>query len=404
MTATLPGSTAPLTPSTISPTEMTGETVLARVRDLLPGIAERIADGEEQRQLPTASAKAFLDAGLARILMPRSFGGYELGLDVWFAAVEAIGEVDAAQAWCASLIVHHPHYLSQFPLAAQEAVWANGPDVAIATSLAPVTKVEAVEGGYRLTGEAAWTSGIGHSSWAMIGGMLPVAGPPRPALFLVPAASFTVRDVWQTTGMRGTGSNTIVTDGAFVPETHLVAMSDLMAGTGPGAEIHQGAIYRAPLVSYSPLTFVVPMLGAGKGALAQFLAWATPRQARKNASVNNMTTLIRTGRVAADLDAAELLMRRGMALAQEPERPSIELRARCLRDWARASELIVGAVNELLALSGTAGFSLSSALQKHWRDVNFAARHVTLNPDSNYAYWTSVQVGLPRNPAEVTAF
>ena len=261
-----------------------------------------------------------------------------------------------------------------------------------------------MDGGYRLTGEGAWTSGVGHSSWAMIGGMLPVAGPPRPALFLLPASSYTVHDTWHTIGMRGTGSNVVVTDGAFVPADHVVAIGDLLEGTGPGGVESDNPLYRAPLVSYSPLTFVVPMLGAAQGALERFREWATPRQSRRNASVNNLTTQIRMGRAAADIDAAELLLRRGMELAQRPERPSPALRARSMRDWSRASELLVGAVDDLLALSGTAGFSSDNPLQKIWRDVNFAARHVTLNPDNNFTYWSSTQFGLPRNPAETTMF
>ena len=101
--------------------QVSASDIAARVQDLLPGIAERAAEGEESRRLPEKSAQVFLDAGLARILAPRRFGGYELGLDAWFDTVAAIGAVDAAHAWCASLIIHHPHYLAQFPLEAQEA-------------------------------------------------------------------------------------------------------------------------------------------------------------------------------------------------------------------------------------------------------------------------------------------
>ena len=385
-------------------TAATREQVLAQVADLLPGIAERRDAGEEQRTLPAESAQAFLDAGLARILTPRRFGGYELGLDTWFDTVAAIGAVDAAHAWCASLVIHHPHYLAQFPLPAQEDVWGAGPDVAITTTLAPTMTVAAVDGGYRLSGEGPWASGVGHSSWAMVGGMLPVAGPPSPALFLIPASAYTVRDTWHTIGMRGTGSNTIVAADVFVPETHAVRIGDLLDGNGPGGAVHEPSIYRAPLVSYSPLTFVVPMLGAAQGALAAFETWATPRMARPHARVSNTLTQVRMGRAAADIDAAELLLRRGMALAEQPERPTVALRARSMRDWARASELIVGAVDELVALSGTAGFSESNHLQRAWHDISFAARHVTLNADGNYAYWSSTRLGVPRDPAETNIF
>lgn len=383
---------------------ITGPEVLARVHDLLPGVAARAAQGEAERQLPAESAAAFLGAGLARVLQPRRFGGYELGLDVWFDAMLAIGTVDAAHAWCAGLIMHHSHYLAQFPLAAQEAVWADGPDVAMATSINPTTTVVEVDGGYRLTGEAAWSSGIGHCTWCLVGGMLPVAGPPKPALFLVPSSDYTVRDVWQTTGMRGTGSNVVVTDGAFVPAEFMLPLADMLAGTGPGGLVHEHPMYRAPMVTYAPLTFAVPVLGAAKGALEFYRRFATPRMSRKNANTANTTAQIRMGRAAADIDAAELLLRRSLELAGQPVPASIELRARSMRDDGRAAELMVGAVNDLIALSGTAGFSTASALQQYWRDINFAARHVTMNADNNFAYWSTTQLGLARNPAEVTVY
>jgi 3-hydroxy-9,10-secoandrosta-1,3,5(10)-triene-9,17-dione monooxygenase len=390
--------------TTFATDRVTGAEVLDRVQGLLSGIAERAGQAEQERMLPAESAAAFLDAGLARVLLPRRFGGWELGLDVWFDAMEAIGTVDAAHAWCAGLIMHHPHYVAQFPLAAQEAVWADGPDVAMATSLNPTTSVVAVEGGYRLTGEAAWSSGIGHSTWCLIGGMLPVAGPPKPALFLVPKSEYTVRDVWHTTGMRGTGSNVVVTDDVFVPADFALPIGDMLEGTGPGGLVHANPIYRAPMITYAPITFAVPMLGAAKGALEVYRRFAIPRMGRKNATTSTITAQIRMGRAAADIDAAELLLRRSLALAEQPVPASIELRARSMRDQGRAAELLVGAVNDLIALSGTAGFATGNSLQQYWRDVNFAARHVTLNADNNFAYWSTTQLGIARNPAEVNAF
>ena len=51
----------------------------------------------------------------------------------------------------------------------------------------------------------------------MVGGLLHGAGPPDWLLLMVPPGEYSVRDTWHTTGMRGTGSNTIVTDNVFVP-------------------------------------------------------------------------------------------------------------------------------------------------------------------------------------------
>ena len=118
----------------------TTQQIVDRVRALAPRFAERAATGEEARRLPAQSIRDMLDAGLARILMPQRFGGYDLDFDTWLDVVLEISKIDASHGWCASLIIHHAHLVAQFPDEAQQAVWAGGPDVAIAASFAPRAK------------------------------------------------------------------------------------------------------------------------------------------------------------------------------------------------------------------------------------------------------------------------
>ena len=82
-----------------------------------------------------------------------------------------IGKADAAHAWRASLMIHHPHYISQFAEDAQRAVWAGGLDIAIAASILPSARVTPVDGGYRISGQFPFASGINHSRWVIVGGM-----------------------------------------------------------------------------------------------------------------------------------------------------------------------------------------------------------------------------------------
>ena len=104
--------------------------------------------------------------------MPPRFGGYGLGFDTWFDVTREISKADASHGWCASLIIHHAHCIAQFPEEAQEAVWADGPDVAIAASFLPGTTVVPADGGYRLSGQSAFASGVGHSTWVFVNGMI----------------------------------------------------------------------------------------------------------------------------------------------------------------------------------------------------------------------------------------
>ena len=115
--------------------------MLEDVRALAPAIRARAEEAERNRFIPSESAQEFLDIGLARVLLPKRYGGTELGLQAWVDISMEIGKADAAHAWCASLMMHHPHYLAQFPDAAQADVWAQGPDVSIALTFTPTSRV-----------------------------------------------------------------------------------------------------------------------------------------------------------------------------------------------------------------------------------------------------------------------
>lgn len=375
--------------------------IVQRVQALAPKFGERAEAAEEAREIPRESVRDLLEAGIARILMPRRFGGLELGFDTWFEVVREISKADASHGWCASVIIHHAHVLGQFPEEAQRAVWNGGPDVAIAASIAPKAQVTRVDGGYRISGQCAFASGVGHSTWVMVGGLVRDAGAPEWTLFLIPPDAYQVRDTWFTTGMQGTGSNTIVTDNVFVPASRTLRMSDLRDGKGAGGAIHQSPIFHAPFFSYAPLAFATPMLGAAQGAYKRFRETTKRRQAADGTALAEKAAIqVPMARAAADLDAAEFLLTRAAEAGQAPGALPASLLARSVRDFARAAELAVGAIDTLVALSGTAGFATSNPIQRAWRDIHFAGMHVSVNAENNYAHYGRLQLGLPRDPSQ----
>jgi 3-hydroxy-9,10-secoandrosta-1,3,5(10)-triene-9,17-dione monooxygenase len=312
---------------------VTKQQILDRIRPLVPKFAKRAEAAEQARQLPAESVRELLDAGIARILMPPRFGGYGLGFDTWFDVTREISKADASHGWCASLIIHHAHCIAQFPEEAQEAVWADGPDVAIAASFLPGTTIVPADGGYRVSGQSAFASGVGHSTWVFVHGMIDVGGKPERAFFLIPPGQYKVRDTWFTAGMRGTGSNTIITDDVFVPKGLTLMSSLLREGQGPGGALHESGIFRAPFISYAPLCFATPMLGAAQGAYELFREWTKTRKGIAGDLVADRTSVqVQLARTAADLDAAELLMRRAADVAEAetppPPRPTGALHAR----------------------------------------------------------------------------
>ena len=373
--------------------------VVSRARELTAGIRESAAAAEEARTLSRDSVAALLGMGIARVLIPPRFGGYGLGFDSWLDVLREIGKADASHSWCASLMLVHPFWVAQFAEEAQKAVWAEGPDIAIASSILPYGKITAVQGGYNVSGQFPFSSGINHSPWVIVGGMVETGAAPQWTLFLLGPGTFKIADTWNTAGMRATGSNTVVCDGVFVPASHSVRLADLVEGEAPGSSLHPHPIYRAPLLSYAPWGFIAPMLGAAQGVYEAFRETMKTKRNTFGEPLAAMASIqVRMARAAADLDAAELLMRRAAAIAQGPAKPSLELRARSGRDASRASEICVEVIDTLIGMSGTAGFVATHPIQRAWRDIHFAAMHVSLNPELNYGHFGRCEFGLPRDP------
>jgi alkylation response protein AidB-like acyl-CoA dehydrogenase len=378
----------------------TKQEIVERVRAMAPRFAERAEAAEEARRISAVSAQEMLDAGLARILLPPRVGGYGLGFDTWFDVTREISKADASHGWCAGLIIHHAHLIAQFSEQAQQALWTDGPDLALAASFAPNAQAAPADGGYRVSSKGSpFASGIDHCSWVMVGGMAHDGATPEWKFFLIPPSDYAVRDTWFTAGMRATGSKTIVIDNAFVPSARVLRLADLRDGKSPGSGAHTAAVFHTPFFYYAPISFVAPMLGAVQGAYELFRDWTRTRRAQDGTSVAEKTSIqVRMARAAADIDAAELLLRRAAHVADTPQDYSPHLLARSVRDFARASELLVMAIDTLVALSGTACFASSHPIQRAWRDIHFMSMHISLNTETNYANFGRIELGLGRDP------
>jgi len=389
----------PLPPSPSPTRNVTGQEMLDRARALAPRFAERAGAAEEARRIPPESVKDMRDAGLARVLLPQRIGGYGLGFDTWFDVTRELSKADASHGWCAGLLIHHAHLIAQYPQAGQQAVWADGLDAPIAASFAPSVKATPVDGGYRISGAGSpFASGVDHCSWVMLGGMVQDGPAPEWTFFLVPPGEYKIRDTWFTAGMRATGSKTIVTDNVFVPHGLVLRLTDLRDGNGPGGAVHSGVIFHTPFFYYAPISFATPMLGAAQGAYEVFREWTKARKAQDGTSLAEKTSVqVRMARAAADIDAADLLLRRAVHVTDAPEAYSPELLARSVRDFARVSELTVAAIDALVALSGTAGFATSHPIQRAWRDIHFMSMHISLNVETNFTHYGRMELGLGRD-------
>ena len=170
-------SVAELRPAAAPGAIPTADELVARARALAPKLRERAVRAERDRNIPQQSVDEFIDAGLIHTLQPKRWGGYEHDHEVAFdIAVELGKSTCGSSAWCLNYLADHACILALFPEEAQHDVWSRDKAACIATSAAPTGKVAPAPGGYRLDGRWSWCSGLRHSQWIMIGGLVLARG------------------------------------------------------------------------------------------------------------------------------------------------------------------------------------------------------------------------------------
>ena len=93
-----------------------------------------------------------------------------------------------------------------------------------------------------------------------------------------------------------------------------------------------------------------------------------------------------------------LLLRRAAQIPNGPDTLTPNLLARSIRDFSRASELVITAIDSIIGMCGTAGFATSHPVQRAWRDIHLASMHMSLNTETNYSHYGRVELGLERDP------
>ena len=380
--------------------------LLARAREIAALVRPRVRETEANRRVAADIIERLRDAELFRILQPRAYGGFEYGFDVFADAVAAIGRGCGSTAWVYGLGAVHQWFVACFPRAAQDEFWADRGSIA-AGSYAPAGKTLAVDGGYRTSGIWSFASACDNADWYLLATMIPAAGgadAPRPAFLLVPRRDARIDDNWHTMGLAGTGSKNIVADDTFVPAHRVLAISDLIAGTGPGTLVNTNALYRQSFLAIIPITLVSPVLGMAEGALADFVDMVRIRTTRGAVAGGNRrmaefaTIQSRVAEATGCIDAARLIMFRDIAeiraIAEQGAATPLDMRLRNRLDHSFCTRLLVQAIDALFAASGGQGIFLEKPLQQVWRDAHAAASHISLNWDAVSTMYGQYALGL----------
>jgi alkylation response protein AidB-like acyl-CoA dehydrogenase len=360
---------------------------LDAARALAPMIAAAGDRIEREQALPSELVAALADAGLFRLLVPRSIGGAELALPDYLEIVEAVSLADGSTAWCLNQ-TNGRATLSAWlePTVARE-LFGDDRTATIANGPLPGRAVP-VEGGFELTGEWTLASGCHHATWlaALAVVVDPAAAASEQARrradgsrdvrhFVVPTREARIIPHWDAAGLRGTGSDSFALDHVFVP-------AGRSAAAGHDRPREPGPLYLFPTNLIFAVGFAAVTLGIARAALDALreLAGAKTPRGTTGRLRDLALTQMQVGQAEAHLRAGRAFLLESVrdVWSVVLARGTLDLDQRVLLRLAGTHAMHLAAQVTDLAYSaaGASAIEQANPIQRRYQDIHVATQHV----------------------------
>lgn len=374
--------------------------LVARANELASVVADQAESVDRHGLVPSWLIDMFCDAGFMKIMVPKRYGGYELGYEPMARVIRAIAPSCSSTAWVLAFYMGHNFLHSLFPEPAQDEVFGDRSFALTPGTAAPQFTLTPVDGGYIATGRSSWNSGASAAEWFLSGGLTDDDGAREHRLFLVPAAEAKVVDNWDVVAMRGTSSDDLALESVFVPEHRTVNAAACMEGASPGASLHPNPIYSLPVLPFI-LGEVIPILvGAYRRVADEYTRFIEARQGPPftTRTPGKQTAQIRVGKGMAGAALADSLLEDYIRMLTTTEVATLRepmFRAQTKARAALITDICADGVNDLMVGAGAEAFRAGSAMQRFFRDVNMLRVHAFLDLESATETYGRMLLGLP---------
>jgi len=373
--------------------------LIEAAKEIAPIVEKYSEEAERERRLSRPVLDAMREAGLLRMMTPRSLGGLEADPVTRTLVVEEIGRHDSAAAWTLENPLDWAFFCARLPDEGAEEIYDGGADIVIAAQFGRPLQATSADGGYRVSGRAPFVSNCLDADWisstALVDADRHADGEAEMRMVYFPREKCEIIDTWNVMGMRGTGSNDISVDNVFVPAFRTFPMTPEFE---PGSH-YQGPLYRMPLVGVVMTGIPTPMLGVARKAVDTVTELALTKNpvASSNLLKERASAQVQLGKAEAVLRSGRLLLleTEGKAWQRciDGEPHSLEQKADLLLAGSHAMSSAVQAVELACNIAGTTAFRATSPLERCFRDVQTMKHHV-FTSEARYGTFGQVRLGV----------
>ncbi|MFP6797248.1 MAG: acyl-CoA dehydrogenase family protein [Pseudomonadales bacterium] len=346
------------------------DTPLARAQAIAPSIEHFAELIDETRELPRDVVDSMVNAGLFRLLVPKSLGGEEMDILDYLDVVQTIAYADGSAGWCLNQGAVFATTSSRAPRHLAEEVWGD-PNTVVANGPPQGPQSVPIDRGYRLTGKWAFSSGCRHANWiaAVSGG----SGQP-PRLHLVPREDVDFVDVWDVQGLRGTGSFSFTANDLFVPESRAMLLDVEPLEAGPLYVIPQHLLFACG--------FGCVALGVARAGLDATIELASDKRPRfvGKTLAHDPVVQSQIGKAEATWRSAKALLHESMGSVWNSVKStgsiSVEERIHLRMAGTHAIRQSANVVDIAYNLSGSGAIFSSAKIQRRFQDAHVITQQV----------------------------
>ena len=363
---------------------------VAIVRELGPGFASQAAKHDAEGSFVAENYELMRQHKLFSARVPEELGGGGASHSDICAVIRELAHYDGSTALAYSM---HSHLLATLVwrhqrnltppsepvlrrIAAEELVlvstggsdWLDGSGVAVKE-----------EGGYLYSGRKVFSSGSPAGHLLLTTGVYddPEEGPTVLHFAVnLRGEGVTILDDWDTLGMRGTGSNSVMLEKVFVPEA--------------------GISLRRPKGKWHPFFDVIspiawPLVMSAYVGIAEAARDLALAQASKKK--DDFLTHEMVGDMDTELLGAQSALQRMIDIAAADSKPSVENSNRIYQYKTIAVKGAIQTVDKAIAVVGGSAYFRDSGLERCFRDVQ-AARFHPFQERKQYVFSGRVALGL----------
>ncbi|WUH99972.1 acyl-CoA dehydrogenase family protein [Spirillospora sp. NBC_00431] len=209
------------------------EQMINEVRRLAPLLESEAPAAEAAGQVTGRAIDALREAGVLGMLAPQECGGLDLGPVDALRVFAELSRADGSAAWVVAASTITAKILHLLDAGTVKRFYADGIPI-MAGQIAPFGTAVPVPGGYRISGQWSYGSGILHADYVCTAAMVDDGGDrdgdgdvgpdgaPRMIEFIVPIEVVKLGGNWDVLGLKGTGSVDYALDDVFVPDEHIM--------------------------------------------------------------------------------------------------------------------------------------------------------------------------------------